>query len=108
MSRTFPVDPGARRRLLDAQRAESKALGVAFAVARRKRALHERLDALDDELAEAESVLASISGLPRAAQLLGLDQPELARRIKRVEKPGHGAPRGRNDEGPPALPDPAL
>jgi hypothetical protein len=82
-----PADDDARRRLLDAQRAESRALRAVIAVERKKDGLQDRLDAVDDELAEAQSLLVSISGLSRAAQLLEADERELRRRVKRSEMP---------------------
>lgn len=82
---TFQNDEAARRRLLDAQRAESRALRAVMAVARRRDGLQERVDAVDGELAEAQALLVSISGLVRAAQLLEADERELRQRVKRTE-----------------------
>ena len=79
-----PTDEATRRRLLDAQRAESQALRAVMTVARRKDALQERVDAVDDELAEAQATLASISGIGRAASLLELEERELRQRVKRA------------------------
>ena len=84
MSR-YQNDEAARRRLLDAQRAESRALRAVMAVARKKDGLQERVDAVDGELAEAQALLVSISGLGRAAQLLEADERELKQRVKRTE-----------------------
>lgn len=81
----YQNDEGARRRLLDAQRAESRALRAVMAVARKKDGLQERVDAMDGELAEAQALLVSISGLGRAAQLLEADERELRQRVKRTE-----------------------
>ena len=83
--RRFQNDEAARRRLLDAQRAESRALRAVMAVARKKDGLQERVDAVDGELAEAQALLVSISGLSRAAQLLEADERELRQRVKRTE-----------------------
>ena len=82
MSRTYPVDHQARLRLLEAQRAESQAIGDVSKVARRLDSLVARLDAIDLELAMAESDLVSVSGLSRAAELLGREPRELRRRVK--------------------------
>lgn len=79
---TFQNDEAARRRLLDAQRAESRALRAVMAVTRKKYGAQERLDAVDGELAEAQAMLVSISGLSRAAQLLEADERELRQRVK--------------------------
>jgi hypothetical protein len=79
---TFQNDEAARRRLLDAQRAESRALRAVMAVTRKKDGAQERLDAVDGELAEAQAMLVSISGLSRAAQLLEADERELRQRVK--------------------------
>lgn len=84
MSR-YQNDEAARRRLLDAQRAESRALRAVMVVARKKEGLQERVDAVDGELAEAQALLVSISGLGRAAQLLETDERELRQRVKRTE-----------------------
>ena len=78
----FRNDEAARRRLLDAQRAESRALRSVMVVARKKVGLLERVDAVDGELAEAQATLVSIAGLSRAAQLLGADVRELRQRVK--------------------------
>lgn len=82
MSRPYPVDQQARLRLLDAQRAETRALREVGKVARRLDSLVGRLDAIDLELAMAESDLVSVSGLSRTAQLLDMDPRELRRRVK--------------------------
>jgi hypothetical protein len=82
---SFQNDEAARRRLLDAQRAESRALRAVMTVARKKDGLQERVDAVDGELAEAQAVLVSISGLSRAAQLLEADLRELRQRVKGTE-----------------------
>lgn len=82
MGRTYPVDQPARFRLLEAQRAESQALGDVGKVARRFNSLVARLDAIELELAMAESDLVSVSGLSRAAQLLEMEPRELRRRVK--------------------------
>jgi hypothetical protein len=78
------TDEAARRRLLDAQRAEARALRAVMTVARRRESLQERVDAVDGELAEAQATLASISGIARAATLLELDERELRQRVKRA------------------------
>jgi hypothetical protein len=82
-----PADDAARRRLLDAQRAESSALRAVSAVERKQDGLQDRRDAGDYELAAAQAPLVSISGLTRAAQLLEADERELRRRVKRSEMP---------------------
>lgn len=82
---SFQNDEAARRRLLDAQRAEARALRAVMAAARKKHGLQERVDAADGELAEAQAVLVSISGLSRAAQLLEVDVRELRQRVKGTE-----------------------
>src|SRR5690348_6588116 len=82
MSRPYPVDYRARRRLMEAQRAETDALRDVGKVARRLESMTARLEAVDLELAKAESDLVAASGLQRAAQLLEMDQRELRRRMK--------------------------
>ena len=82
MSRPYPVDHQARLRLLEAQRAESQALREVGKVARRLDSLVGRLEAIDLELAKAESDLVSVSGLSRAAQLLEMEPRELRQRLR--------------------------
>ena len=82
MGRPYPVDHRARLRLLEAQRAESQALRDVGNVLRRLDSLAQRVDAVDLELAIAESDLVSVSGLSRAAQLLEVEPRELRRRLK--------------------------
>ena len=82
MSRPYPVDHQARLRLLEAQRAESRALREVGRVARRLDSVVERLDAADLELAIAEHELVSISGMARAAQLLEMEPRKLKRRVR--------------------------
>jgi hypothetical protein len=84
MSR-YPVDIRARRRLMEAQRAESQALRAVMAAARKKQQLQDRVDTADLELAKSEAVLVTGSGLARAAELLELDPRELRKRLKRVD-----------------------
>ena len=84
MSRPYPVDYRARRRLMEAQRAETDALRDVGKVARRLESMTARLDAVDLELAKAQSDLVAVSGLQRAAQLLEMDQRELRRRTRRA------------------------
>lgn len=81
------TDEAARRRLLDAQRAEARALRAVMTVARRRESLQERVDAVDGELAEAQATLAAISGIARAATLLELEERELRQRVKRAAPP---------------------
>ena len=86
MSRPYPVDYRARRRLMEAQRAEADALRDVGKAARRLESIAERVEAVDLELANAESDLVAVSGLPRAAQLLGMEPRDLRRRVKRAAK----------------------
>lgn len=90
MSRRYPVDYRARRRLLDAQRAESKALQALMTVTSKMQTAQARVDLVDVALAEAQSVLVSISGLSRAAELLEIDPRELRRRIKLADQASSG------------------
>lgn len=87
---SHPTDGAARRRVLDAQRAESRALRAVITVERRRDVQQQRLDSIDAELAEAQSLLVSISGLNRAAQLLDADERELRQRVKRAEQTAPG------------------
>jgi hypothetical protein len=67
---------------MEAQRAETEALRDVGKAARRLESITARVEALDIELATAESDLVAVSGLPRAAQLLGMEPRELRRRVK--------------------------
>jgi hypothetical protein len=82
MSRPYPVDHQARLRLLEAQRAERQAIRDVGQAARRLDLVVGRLNAADLELARVECELVSVSGLPRAAQLLEMEPRELRRRVK--------------------------
>lgn len=82
MSRPYPVDYRARHRLMEAQRAETEALRDVGKAARRLESIAARVEAVDLELANAESDLVAVSGLPRAAQLLGMEPRDLRRRVK--------------------------
>jgi hypothetical protein len=95
------TDEAARRRLLDAQRAEARALRAVMTVARRRESLQERVDAVDGELAEAQATLASISGPARAATLLELDERELRQRIKRAAPASNTDESGRSGDANP-------
>jgi hypothetical protein len=55
--------------LLDAQRADSRTLRAVMMVKAKREGLQERVDAIDAELAEAQAVLATISGLTRSGTL---------------------------------------
>ena len=81
----LPVDPDARRRLQDAQRAEAEALkGVELATRARDR-VQRKLDTANAELAAAKSTLIEGSGISRAALLLAEDESEL-RRLQRTTR----------------------
>jgi hypothetical protein len=77
-----PLDERARARLRDAQRVESKAVAAVHAAVVKKQSEQAKLDAviakhqgvIDDahhELSKAQSHLVAVSGIQRAALLLG-------------------------------------
>ena len=97
MSRPYPVDYRARRRLMEAQRAETDALRDVGKAARRLESIAARVEALDLELASAESDLVAVSGLPRAAQLLGMELRDLRRRVKLAAEAAQAAQESKTD-----------
>src|SRR5438874_358068 len=87
-----PNDPQARARLREAQAAEARAVVAVYSAEAKVRAAITRRDGAhavaDAWVAEAAVVrdrsraaLVSISGLDRAAMLLGIDKPELRRSL---------------------------
>lgn len=86
----FPVDLGARDRLREAQAAEARAVGDVYAaqvavdkaVTRRDEAIAAAtaaLDAANTNLDAARATLIAVSGLERAAHLLGTAKSQLRR-----------------------------
>jgi hypothetical protein len=98
---------------LEAQRAETDALRDVGKVARRLESIAARVEAVDLELAKAQSDLVAVSGLPRAAQLLGMEPRDLRRRVKRAieaaaeSKPG-GVEASSADGTPTSTPSPST
>ena len=86
MSR-YPIDIRARRRLMEAQRAETLALRAVVTAARKKQQLQDRVDSADLDLAKTEAALVSTSGLSRAAELLEVDPRDLRKRLKSIVEP---------------------
>src|SRR6478735_12438065 len=84
-----PVDPGARQRLLEAQRAEADALRKVQAAARGCDAVRSRLATADAKLLEAQRSLVRTSGAARAALLLGVDEATLRRELRRAAQGPH-------------------
>ncbi|KGN40834.1 hypothetical protein [Knoellia aerolata] len=70
---SHPTREDARRRLQEAQRAEAVALADSTKAYAARARVQTRVDAADQNIAEAVAKLAEVSGLDRAAQLL--DQP---------------------------------
>jgi MinD-like ATPase involved in chromosome partitioning or flagellar assembly len=81
----YPVDIRARRRLMEAQRAETQALRAVMGAARKKQQMQDRMDDADLALAHTQAALAAISGLARTAELLEADPRDLRRRIKSIK-----------------------
>ena len=81
-----PVSRTARDRLREAQQAEARALHAVDAAAATRARAARHLEAADQQLAEAQAVVAATSGLERAAYLLDLDIAELRRRVRAAER----------------------
>jgi hypothetical protein len=79
----LPVDPNARKRLQDAQRAEAEALKAVELATRARDRVQRKLDTANAELDAAKSTLIEGSGISRAALLLAEDESDL-RRIRRL------------------------
>ena len=82
-----PVDPGARQRLLEAQRSETDALRNVEAAGKGCETARGRLALAYAKLLDAQRGLVSTSGLARAALLLGIDEATLRRELRRPEQP---------------------
>lgn len=83
-----PTSQAARDRLREAQQAEAHALRMVDAAARTRSRAAERLRDADSDLARTQAAVGAISGVQRAAFLLGLDPAELRRRIRVSEREG--------------------
>lgn len=79
----LPVDPNARKRLQDAQRAEAEALKAVELATRARDRVQRKLDTANAELDAAKATLIEGSGISRAALLLAEDESDL-RRIRRL------------------------
>lgn len=75
----LPTDPEARRRLLEAQRAEADALKTVELAARVRDRVQKKLDTAQIELDTAKASLIACSGVARAAILLAEDETSLRR-----------------------------
>lgn len=73
----FPTSEDARRRLREAQRAEADALSAVTRAQAARDRLQAKVDRADIEIADAVQALAGVSGLDRAAQLLGVTVREV-------------------------------
>lgn len=80
----LPTDPEARRRLLEAQRAEADALKTVELAARARDRVQTKLDAAQAELDAAKASLIACSGVSRSAILLAEDKTSL-RRLARTQ-----------------------
>lgn len=80
----LPVDPSARQRLLDAQRAEADALTAVERASRARDRAQSKLDAAAAALDDARYGVVKVSGLPRAALLLNEDEAVLRRAKRRA------------------------
>lgn len=79
---THPYASAARERLIAAQRAESAALKVVEAAERSHERARTKAAATDRGLATAQAGVVEVSGLERAALLLGVEAAVLRRRIR--------------------------
>lgn len=75
----LPSDPIARNRLREAQRQEADALKAVELAGRTRDRVQGKLDSADADLVEAKLTLVSVSGLARAALLLGEGESSLRR-----------------------------
>ena len=75
----LPSDPDARDRLREAQRQEADGLRAVELTSRARDRVQRKLDSVDAELVAAKQALVSVSGLARAALLLGEDESALRR-----------------------------
>lgn len=87
---THPYASAARERLIAAQRAESAALKVVEAAERCYQRARLKADAADLGFAQAQAGVVEVSGLDRAALLLGVDATVLRRRIRGTDLPCDG------------------
>lgn len=75
----FPTDPEARKRLQEAQRAETDALKAVELATRARDRVQTKLDAAATEVDRAKAALVAVSGAWRAALLLNEDVRALRR-----------------------------
>lgn len=73
----FPTSEDARRRLREAQRAEADALSAVTRAQAARDRLQTKVDRADAKITDAVQSLAGVSGLDRAAQLLGVTVREV-------------------------------
>lgn len=83
----LPTDPEARRRLIEAQRAEADALKTVELAARARDRVQKKLDAANGELDSAKLRLVQCSGLQRASALLAIDPSEVRRSLRYLSGP---------------------
>lgn len=82
----MPVDPDARKRLRDAQRAEAEALKAVELATRARDRVQRKLDTANAELDAAKVTLLEGSGISRASFLLGEEQGSLKRLQSRTKQ----------------------
>ncbi len=78
----YPTSEDARRRLREAQRAEADALATVTRAQAARDRLQAKVDRADAEVAAAIQELAGVSGVERAAQLLGVTVREVRSLIR--------------------------
>jgi hypothetical protein len=81
----LPSDPTARQRLREAQRQEADALKAVELAARTRDRVQRKLDSTEAELLVAKQSLVSVSGLARAALLLGEDESAVRRFVRAAQ-----------------------
>jgi hypothetical protein len=95
-----PLDEGARARLRDAQRRESDAVARVLAAAISREGARAKLDAViakhqaaigeaDNAMNKARTHLVSVSGIERAARLLGEPVAALRAAVRSTSGAGH-------------------
>ena len=86
----LPIDPAARKRLQDAQRAEADALKVVELALRARERAQSKLDAANTHVDEASVGLIRVSGLSRTALLLDQQESALRRAWRDARQPAQG------------------
>lgn len=109
---SFPVDAGTRQRLLEAQRAEAKAMSDLESAATPRGRIATRLVATEGKVSADRQALIESSGIERDARVLGVGEATLRRdhearntestQSSRLDADTAGSPAGFFVDSPPA------